>query len=56
MVLALGEEGEDKHLVAYLVPNEGATKKLIRANLKRKLPFYMVTRWKGDVIEIIGAI
>ena len=42
VVLALGEEGEDKHLVAYLVPNEGATKKLIRANLKRKLPFYMV--------------
>ena len=54
IVLALGEEGEDKHLVAYLVPNEGATKKLIRANLKRNLPFWMVMDF-GPVSVTFGA-
>ena len=43
MVLVLGEEGEDKYLVAYVVPkNIYVTKKEIRAALKKRLPFYMI--------------
>ena len=42
VVLVKGEEGEDKFLVAYIVPKEQATKKCIRADLKRRLPFYMI--------------
>lgn len=42
-VVAHGEEGEDKYLAAYVVPegNE-ASKKDIRAALKTRLPFYMI--------------
>ena len=43
VVLVLGEEGEDKYLVAYVVPkNIYVTKKEIRAALKKRLPFYMI--------------
>nr|CAB3237767.1 N-(5-amino-5-carboxypentanoyl)-L-cysteinyl-D-valine synthase-like [Phallusia mammillata] len=42
VVLAVGEEGQDKQLVAYLVPEDGATKKMVRDSLKSKLPFYMI--------------
>ena len=39
----MGEEGEDKYLVAYVVPENGdVTKKEIRAALKKRLPFYMI--------------
>ena len=42
-VLVLGEEGEDKYLVAYVVPeNKEITKKNIRAEMKKRLPFYMI--------------
>ncbi len=42
VVLVLGEEGEDKYLVAYLVPEGQTSKKEVRAALKRRLPFYMI--------------
>ncbi|XP_065058654.1 uncharacterized protein LOC135686369 [Rhopilema esculentum] len=41
-VLAHGEEGTDKYLVAYIVPNGQASKKDIRAALKARLPFHMI--------------
>ena len=42
VVLAVGEEGEDKRLVAYVVAEENVTKKMIKSLLKQKLPFYMI--------------
>ncbi|XP_070554169.1 uncharacterized protein [Ptychodera flava] len=42
VVLAKGEEGTDKFLVAYIVPNGNVTKKDIRAELKKRLPFHMI--------------
>jgi len=42
VVVVSGDEGEDKTLVAYIVPEPGATKKEIRAALKKRLPFYMI--------------
>lgn len=42
VVLAIGEEGDDKQLVAYLVPDGDVSKKQVRSELKRKLPFYMI--------------
>ena len=42
VVLVRGEEGEDKFLVAYIVPEGKTTKKEVRALLKKRLPFYMV--------------
>jgi acyl-CoA synthetase (AMP-forming)/AMP-acid ligase II len=42
VVLALGKEGEDKQLAAYIVLNDEKTKKDLRAALKRRLPFYMI--------------
>lgn len=42
VVVVKGEEGDDKFLVAYIVPEGEATKKDIRASLKQKLPFYMI--------------
>ena len=42
VVIVMGEEGEDKYLVAYVVPEGKTNKKDIRAALKRRLPFYMI--------------
>ena len=42
VVIVMGEEGEDKSLVAYVVPEGKTSKKDIRAALKRRLPFYMI--------------
>ncbi|XP_035825631.1 linear gramicidin synthase subunit D [Aplysia californica] len=42
VVLVSGEEGEDKYLVAYIVSDGQTTKKLVRAELKKRLPFYMI--------------
>ena len=42
VVVVMGEEGEDKYLVAYIVPEGKTSKKDIRAALKRRLPFYMI--------------
>jgi len=42
VVLAIGEEGEDKQLVAYVVRENDVTKKMIKDQLKLKLPFYMI--------------
>ncbi|XP_046369445.2 glycine betaine reductase ATRR-like isoform X1 [Haliotis rufescens] len=42
VVLVIGEEGEDKFLVSYLVPEGQTNKKEVRAALKRRLPFYMI--------------
>ena len=42
VVIVMGEEGEDKYLVAYGVPEGKTSKKDIRAALKRRLPFYMI--------------
>uniref|UniRef100_H2YWG8 Dehydrogenase/reductase SDR family member 11 n=1 Tax=Ciona savignyi TaxID=51511 RepID=H2YWG8_CIOSA len=42
VVLAVGDEGQDKQLVAYVVPEKNVTKKEIRDSLKTKLPFYMI--------------
>ena len=50
VVITQGEEGHEKHLVAYVVPEHSATqwggatvtKKEVRAALKKRLPFYMI--------------
>lgn len=42
VVLVKGEEGDDKFLVAYIVKERQTTKKEIRGELKRRLPFYMI--------------
>ncbi len=42
VVVVMGNEGESKYLVSYIVPEGGATKKEIRAALKSRLPFYMI--------------
>ena len=43
VVLVLGDEGEDKYLVAYIVLESSDTsKKDVRAALKTRLPFYMI--------------
>ncbi|ELT91031.1 hypothetical protein CAPTEDRAFT_168750 [Capitella teleta] len=45
VVLVEGEEGQDKNLVAYVVPESQenvVTKKEVRASLKKHLPFYMI--------------
>lgn len=39
--LSIGEEGEDKHLAAYIVLRHQVTRKNLRAELKRLLPFYI---------------
>ncbi len=41
-VIAEGAEGEDKHIVAYVVLQEKTSRKDLRAALKRRLPFFMV--------------
>lgn len=43
-VLAIGEEGSDKILVAYIVLNKNYLLNAgdIRSNLKKLLPFYMI--------------
>lgn len=43
-VLAVGEEGSDKFLVAYVVLNEGYSRNSnnLRSRLKFLLPFYMI--------------
>lgn len=42
VVLVKGSEGEDKFLVAYIVPVGETTKKKVRDALKQRLPFYMI--------------
>ena len=42
VVIVTGAEGEEKSLVAYVVPEGPTTKKAIRAILKKRLPFYMI--------------
>ena len=42
VVLVRGEEGEDKFLVAYIVKEQPTSKKEVRGELKRRLPFYMI--------------
>lgn len=41
-MVSIGAEGEDKQLAAYIVLKEQITRKDLRAQLKRRLPFYMV--------------
>ena len=41
--MAVGNEGTDKQLVAYVVPtDEHLSKKMLRESLQAKLPFYMI--------------
>ncbi|KAL4002395.1 thioester reductase domain protein [Acanthocheilonema viteae] len=42
VVISVGSEGEDKQLAAYVVLKENVTRKQMRADLKKQLPFYMV--------------
>ncbi|XP_059147349.1 uncharacterized protein LOC131935076 [Physella acuta] len=42
VVLVRGDEGDDKFLVAYIVCERETTKKEVRAELKKRLPFYMI--------------
>ncbi|VDO64438.1 unnamed protein product [Onchocerca flexuosa] len=42
VVVSVGSEGEDKQLAAYVVLKENVTRKQMRADLKKQLPFYMV--------------
>ena len=42
VVIVQGQEGEDKYLVAYIVPEGKTSKKEVRAGLKTRLPFYMI--------------
>uniref|UniRef100_A0A914XZY2 Uncharacterized protein n=1 Tax=Panagrolaimus superbus TaxID=310955 RepID=A0A914XZY2_9BILA len=41
-VQSIGAEGDDKQLAAYIVLNQNISRKTIRADLKMRLPFYMV--------------
>jgi len=41
-VASIGAEGDDKQLAAYIVLKENIARKTIRADLKQRLPFYMV--------------
>jgi acyl-CoA synthetase (AMP-forming)/AMP-acid ligase II len=41
-VLVEGDEGSDKYLVAYIVPKGKVSRKEVRAELKKRLPFYMI--------------
>ncbi|KAJ9589457.1 hypothetical protein L9F63_017318 [Diploptera punctata] len=41
-VLTRGEEGSDKYLVAYIVPEGKTSQKEVREALKKHLPFYMI--------------
>ncbi|CAG2053402.1 unnamed protein product [Timema podura] len=41
-VLVLGDEGSDKFLVAYIVSEGKTSRKEVRAELKKRLPFYMI--------------
>lgn len=41
-VLCQGDEGTDKILVAYIVPEGKTSRKEVRAALKKRLPFYMI--------------
>lgn len=45
VVISIGAEGEDKHLVAYIVLSENVLRKQLRADLKRRLPFYMIPQF-----------
>lgn len=42
VVLVCGEEGEDKYMVAYIANERETTKKEVRAELKKRLPFFMI--------------
>jgi len=42
VVLVKGAEGEDKFLVAYIVPSGDTDRKTVRLMLKRRIPFYMI--------------
>ena len=42
VVMVMGDEGHDRFLVAYIVPEGKVRKKDIRAELKKRLPFYMI--------------
>ena len=42
VVMVKGSEGDDKFLVSYIVPTQQTTKKEVREELKRRLPFYMI--------------
>uniref|UniRef100_A0A915CXH4 Fatty acid synthase n=1 Tax=Ditylenchus dipsaci TaxID=166011 RepID=A0A915CXH4_9BILA len=44
-VISIGAEGEDKQLAAYMVLRENVSRKILRADLKRRLPFYMVPQF-----------
>ena len=42
VVMVMGDEGHDRFLVAYIVPEGKVRKKDVRAELKKRLPFYMI--------------
>jgi acyl-coenzyme A synthetase/AMP-(fatty) acid ligase len=44
-VVSIGEEGEDKQLAAYIVLRNPITRKNLRAELKKSLPFYMMPKF-----------
>jgi acyl-CoA synthetase (AMP-forming)/AMP-acid ligase II len=41
-VVVEGDEGSDKFLVAYIVPEGKTSQKEVRAALKKRLPLYMI--------------
>lgn len=41
-MISIGAEGDDKKLAAYVVLKETVSRKKIRADLKQRLPFYMI--------------
>jgi acyl-CoA synthetase (AMP-forming)/AMP-acid ligase II len=41
-VVAEGDEGTDKFLVAYIVPEGETSQQEVRAALKKRLPLYMI--------------
>ncbi|GFN88138.1 linear gramicidin synthase subunit d-like, partial [Plakobranchus ocellatus] len=42
VVIVCGDEGQDKFLVTYIVSSRETSKKEVRAELKKRLPFYMI--------------
>ncbi|VDK29103.1 unnamed protein product [Gongylonema pulchrum] len=45
VVVSVGSEGSDKQLAAYAVLNKTVSRKQMRADLKKRLPFYMVPNY-----------
>lgn len=44
-MISIGAEGDNKQLAAYIVLRENVSRKTLRADLKIRLPFYMIPQF-----------